>query len=213
MTAPVGFERLPRPVRSLVEDAAANALGAANALDALLHGDSTASPAIELAERDGDRIVHDLIGKLGEGRPDGPERERTIAIVQAFGDVLDALEALAWWWNRSPVAALAPFLLGIRDVVRAAASAVRADVPELPARLERLRESKHDGTRLGREARAWLMTTQADPIVAIAGETLLRYGDRALLAAAGLGAAFQRRARISPSGMGNADSTPHRCTT
>ena len=194
MTATVGFERLPRSGRGLVEEAAATALGAASALDALLHGDATASAAIERAEHDGDRIVHDLIGRLGDGLRSGPDRERTIAVIQAFDDVLDALEALAWWWDRRPVAALAPFLLGVRDVVRAAAFAVRADVPELPARLERLRESELAAGRLSREARARLVAAQADPVVAIAGDTVLRHGDRVLLAAAGLGAALRRSA-------------------
>ena len=194
MTATVGFERMPRSVRGLVEEAAATALGAASALDALLHGDATASAAIERAERDGDRIVHDLIGRLGDGLRSGPDRERTIAVIQAFDDVLDALEALAWWWERRPVASLAPFLLGVRDVVRAAAFAVRADVPELPARLERLRESELAAGRLSREARARLVAAQADPVVAIAGDTVLRHGDRVLLAAAGLGAALRRSA-------------------
>ena len=109
-----------------------------------------------------------------------------ITVIKAFDDVLDAMEALAWWWEKRPVAGLAPFLLGIRDLARAAAFAVRADVPEVPVRLERMRESDADARQLGRRARVWLMVVQQDPVVAIAGTTLMRYADRAVLAAARL---------------------------
>lgn len=193
MSETLGLERLPHSVRHLVQQAAGNLLDAANQLDAVLHGDAAALDALELAERNGERIVHDLVDQLGARRRYGPDRERIISLAQAIDDVVDDLEELAWAWHQQPVPGVSAFVLGIRDMARAGAWAARSERKELPARLKRFQESAAEARRLGRQARAWLLADQADPAVAIAGEIILRHAGRAITSAGRLRSELHRR--------------------
>jgi uncharacterized protein Yka (UPF0111/DUF47 family) len=197
MTATLGLERLPRPIATLLDEAAANLLAVASELDALVHGDASSLDAIARGEDNGDRIVHDLIAAAGDSRRIGPDRAQLILLAQAVDDVVDGLETLARAWPHPPLPELADLLLALRDAARAAGHAVAAieREAERPAWLFRCREREQEVRRLSRGARAWLLVEQPDPQLAIRGHNVLRQADAALRAC------MRLRVRLDSNGL------------
>lgn len=196
MTATLGLDRLPQPVATLLEEAAANLLAIANELDALVQGDSSSLDEITRIEDTGDRIVHDLIAVVGHSRRLGPDRTRLIELAQDVDDVVDALQVLAWAWSPRPLPELAGLLRALRDAARDAGHAVAAtqQQAELRQRLARCREREHEVRQMSRAARAWLLVEQPDPRLAIRGHDVLRQADIAARACTRLRVHLERDA-------------------
>ena len=188
MTATLGLERLPRPIATLLAEAATNLLLLASQFDALVHGDPSALDAIVRSEEAGDRIVHDFIAAASHSQRVGPDRARLILLAQAIDDVVDALETLARAVLRPPLPELTDALLALRDATRDVAHAVAAleHEDELRTWLAHSREREHEVRHLGRAARAWLLVEQTDPELAIRGHDVMRHAEAALRACARL---------------------------
>jgi hypothetical protein len=184
MTATLALERLPRPIVRLLDEGAANLATVANELDALVHGDRSALEAIARGEDNGDRIVHDLIGRVGHSWRVGPDRARLLLLAQAIDDIVDALHTLAWSWPQAPLPELADVLLAVRGLTRDSGHAVATieDVTDLRAWLARCREREGEARRLSRAARAWLLVQQRDARLAIHGHDIVRDAERAVAA-------------------------------
>lgn len=184
MSATIGLAGPPRFVRELLVEAAENLAAAATELDALVvHGSQAALGAIETCEDEGDRILHDLFTAVRGGRLVGPDRELFVTLGQAVDDVLDAVDEVAWCWDRRPLGPAADALLPLRDTVRASARAARhADDPTArEQRIARSREMHTDARGCLRDARRRLLVEQDDPQVALAGDALLRRVESASL--------------------------------
>ena len=184
MTATLGFERLTRPIATLLAEAAANLISIANQLGALVDGDSSALDAIVRSEGTGDRIVHDLIATTSHNRRVGPDRARVILLAQAVDDVGDASETLARAAPRRPLPGLGEVLVGLRVAARDVGHALAAleREAELHTWLAHCREREQEIRLLSRAARAWLLVEQTDPRLAIRGHNVLRYAEAALRA-------------------------------
>ena len=159
----IGFARLPKAVRDLLDDAAAAATSAAGALETLARDPTrdTALAQIVDLERDDDRITHELQHALTVARLGKDERGELLHTIQAIDDVLDAIDDAARDLPRANEALqhepLQRASSVIRDLVRTSMAAV-ARIEEPAAARETLHQRAHE---LDRELRIELRTMQA----------------------------------------------------
>ena len=197
MTAAIGLGRLPHAAVALLGEAAANLVGIANDLDALIaHGPEAALATIGDREAEGDRITHDLIEVTSGSLRAGPDRLAMIELAQAIDDIVDLVDGLAWSWSRSPATRLGDLLLCVRDIARAAAAVARS--LDAHVDLTDLRDAARTARAEIRSARAWLLVEQDDAGLAVAAHDVVTNAEQCVRACLRLGERIDRRAAARP---------------
>ena len=171
------FAPKEREFFDLFEEAARNALRAAELLESLLEQwpDSGAELRGQIVdcEHDGDRITHDIIQRLNHSFVTPFEREDIIALASGLDDVVDFIEEVADFLGlyriEAPMQQAQEMATVLRQSTRAICSAVPRlrslqDIHEFTVEVNRL---ENEGDRLLRDAVASLFERGIDPMMVI----------------------------------------------
>jgi uncharacterized protein Yka (UPF0111/DUF47 family) len=184
MGAPtIGFARLPKAVRDLLAEAAADASAAAAALDALARDPRQRPRGAEIVslEDDADRVTHELQRALATARVASQERGQLLHAIEAIDDILDVIDdtaqALPPISHALPHDRLSRTTAVIKDLVRTCMAAP-ARIEEPLAAREALHERAHaldDELRVElRALQRAVADSEADVLVALRATGLLR---------------------------------------
>lgn len=160
----------------LFEDAASNAVRAAETLDEMLRefpDRPELAKEIHKLENEGDRITHDIINRLNHTFVTPIEREDIFALASALDDVVDLTEEVADYLGLYRLEAstaqaeqLADLLVQSTRMLAAAMPRMRSfdDISHYTVEVNRL---ENDGDRVVREAIAALFDGGIDPMMVI----------------------------------------------
>ena len=170
------FAPKDREFFDLFEEAAANAVQAADLLDRMLGRypeSADLARDIVICEQTGDRITHDIIQRLNSTFVTPIDREDIYALASGLDDIVDLTEEVADYLGLYRIEApmvqaqqLAHILMEACRQVSVATPRLRGfkDVSHFTSEIHRL---ETDGDRVTREAVASLFDTGIDPMVVI----------------------------------------------
>ena len=170
------FAPKDREFFDLFEEAAANAVQAADLLDRMLGRypeSADLARDIVICEQTGDRITHDIIQRLNSTFVTPIDREDILALASGLDDIVDLTEEVADYLGLYRIEApmvqaqqLAHILMEACRQVSVATPRLRGfkDVSHFTSEIHRL---ETDGDRVTREAVASLFDTGIDPMVVI----------------------------------------------
>src|SRR3954465_13018595 len=160
----------------LFEEAAANAVRAADFLDQILafYPDrADLSRDIVVCEQNGDRITHDLVQRLNSTFVTPIEREDILALASALDDIVDLIDEVADYLGLYAIEApmeqsqrLAHILVQATRQIAEALPRMRG-FPALSPHTVEINRLENDGDRVTREAMASLFEGGIDPMVVI----------------------------------------------
>jgi len=191
----VGLARVPKRVAEVLASAASSASLAGAELYALSRGrndDGRLAEAVSDARNSSDEAVRETAQMLGGGL----DRDDVTAIAQSIRTMADRVEEAAGAMLRfGPERLWSDALAGVeRDIVREVATVVGqlGGRPKSSERsFERIESLHQEGRRLLRAARAQLLT-QEDPVLALAGHSVIDRMERAMLASRDSGRTVRR---------------------
>jgi predicted phosphate transport protein (TIGR00153 family) len=170
------FAPKDREFFDLFEEAASNAVRAADLLDRMLRAfpdNAELARDILICEQDGDRITHDIIKRLNNTFVTPIDREDILELASALDDIVDFTEEVADYLGLYKIEApmeqaqrLAHVLLEACRLIAEAMPRMRSfgDISHYTVEVNRL---ENDGDRICREAIASLFDNGIDPMVVI----------------------------------------------
>jgi predicted phosphate transport protein (TIGR00153 family) len=170
------FAPTDREFFDLFEEAASNAVRAADLLDRMLRAfpdNAELARDILICEQDGDRITHDIIKRLNNTFVTPIDREDILELASALDDIVDFTEEVADYLGLYKIEApmeqaqrLAHVLLEACRLIAEAMPRMRSfgDISHYTVEVNRL---ENDGDRICREAIASLFDNGIDPMVVI----------------------------------------------
>ncbi len=170
------FAPKDREFFDLFEEAASNAVRAADLLDRMLRSfpdNAELARDILICEQDGDRITHDIIKRLNNTFVTPIDREDIFALAGALDDIVDFTEEVADYLGLYKIEApmeqaqrMAHVLLEACRLIAEAMPRMRGfdDISHYTVEVNRL---ENDGDRICREAIASLFDNGIDPMVVI----------------------------------------------
>lgn len=170
------FAPKDREFFDLFEEAASNAVRAADLLDRMLRSfpdNAELARDILICEQDGDRITHDIIKRLNNTFVTPIDREDIFELAGALDDIVDFTEEVADYLGLYKIEApmeqaqrLAHVLLEACRLIAEAMPRMRSfgDISHYTVEINRL---ENDGDRICREAIASLFDNGIDPMVVI----------------------------------------------
>jgi predicted phosphate transport protein (TIGR00153 family) len=173
----------------LFEEAATNAVRAADLLDTMLRSypeKAALSRDILICEQEGDRITHDLIKRLNNTFVTPIDREDILLLASALDDIVDLTEEVADYLGLYKIEApmeqaqrLAHILLQSSRQIAEAMPRMRdfRDISHYTVEINRL---ENDGDRIVREAIASLFEGGIDPMVVIRWKDLFERLEEAI---------------------------------
>src|SRR5689334_3875477 len=173
----------------LFEEAATNAVRAADLLDTMLRSypeKAALSRDILICEQEGDRITHDLIQRLNNTFVTPIDREDILLLASALDDIVDLTEEVADYLGLYKIEApmeqaqrLAHILMQASRQICEAMPRMRdfKDISHYTVEIHRL---ENDGDRVVREAIASLFDNGIDPMVVIRWKDLFERLEEAI---------------------------------
>ena len=174
---PIGLARLPKAIRALLAQAAADAVAAANALDHDAHD----PPPQGVVAEPGPGTRAELRRAIARERSAGPERGELLAVMRALEELRTSIDtahrARAASGSAVPLERLTAITGIIRDLTRTTATSVLLVERDAAARESlhaRAHELRDELRVVLRSAHAAIASDGNDPLASLQGNDLLR---------------------------------------